>query len=747
MSSKRPTNDGKASVRPCDAQQDAASQGDLTEEHPHDTSGGASQLNINIISNSTIGSFASGHNTSVVGSVRTPSLSGQIHQRSDSKLRRRILQEVKQYVHGMRAGSLYSMVRLDLGLVNSPGDIELPLFRRGRADSEVHPIAPGTRIIQLLSRANDSLLILGEPGSGKTTILFELCQDLVERAISHEDSPIPIYLNLSSWSKERKPLSYWAIDEAWEVYGITKPLAKRWLESGQLALLLDGLDEVSAQFREDCIGEINEYRKNVESPVIVCSRTHDYRPLSVALRCHEAVVVQPLDIIHVIQTLSTKADLAILVRAIDAVPSVKAMVQLPIFLNVIAITCISSSVWSSDKDFDGLTEDSVLGIYVQHMIADDSRRGPHRFFLLDSSGRSRFVRWLSILAKIMLRDGQSSISAEQMQPDWLPTMLLRSLFHVLVLAIVVLFIGVPVYALSTVVFGWLGLPGGKVVGLGLGLTGSLIVWLASNKFFGVGGGAAIGAVFGISIAAAAVVMLNWSTGAVVVGVVVGFLVGYTYGVMGNHALREYGEHADAVRFKIRMADRMQWSWTDARSAALKVMPAAAMAGLIFLGISIPSAGLRNGLAIGITVFLVGVCALGLARGHRRYEEVEERRTPNQGLWRSGKNALLISFYSGAIMALLVSVMGIVVVRDPVDVLMGFVVAYIAGAMPGGLYVGGLACVQHFVLRLVLWMVDYGPVRYSDFMNCAVDCVLMRRVGARYYFVHRMVLEHLARQPI
>ena len=41
-----------------------------------------------------------------------------------------------------------------------------------------------------------SLLILGAPGSGKTTMLLELTRQLLERARKNDDQPIPIVFNL-----------------------------------------------------------------------------------------------------------------------------------------------------------------------------------------------------------------------------------------------------------------------------------------------------------------------------------------------------------------------------------------------------------------------------------------------------------------------------------------------------------------------------------------------------------------------
>jgi len=82
--------------------------------------------------------------------------------------------------------------------------------------------------------------------------------------------------------------------------------------------------------------------------------------------------------------------------------------------------------------------------------------------------------------------------------------------------------------------------------------------------------------------------------------------------------------------------------------------------------------------------------------------------PNQGIWRSAWNGLLSGLF-------------------------------------GGLFVGGLAYFQHSILRLFLWRAGYAPLRYVHFLDYATRCILLRRVGGGYIFVHRMLLDYFASQ--
>src|SRR5687767_2494193 len=58
---------------------------------------------------------------------------------------------------------------------------------------------PGTDIVPVFDAAGGKLLILGAPGSGKTTVLLQLLRELVARAETGDDRPVPVLLNLAPW--------------------------------------------------------------------------------------------------------------------------------------------------------------------------------------------------------------------------------------------------------------------------------------------------------------------------------------------------------------------------------------------------------------------------------------------------------------------------------------------------------------------------------------------------------------------
>ena len=152
-----------------------------------------------------------------------------------------------------------------------------------------------TRIIDLFDQLGEgaSLLILGEPGSGKTRILLELASVFISRALHNDNSPLPVILDLSSFRSRRQKISNWLIYELQEKYQVSKEASKIWIEDQQLLLLLDGFQKVHRWSRKDCVIAINEFAQQHEKvEILVCARGQDYEKLSKKLQFQSSIYVK-----------------------------------------------------------------------------------------------------------------------------------------------------------------------------------------------------------------------------------------------------------------------------------------------------------------------------------------------------------------------------------------------------------------------------------------------------------------------
>ncbi|MEM8638336.1 MAG: NACHT domain-containing protein, partial [Cyanobacteria bacterium P01_G01_bin.54] len=142
------------------------------------------------------------------------------------------------------------------------------------------------------------LMVTGPPGSGKSVLLKHIAFTYGEGRLDLPGQPIPVRLELNS-------LRSGNLDEAQfirKLVGVLDangfPNADRFvaqgLESGKLLLLLDGLDEVPSEIRDDVVVVINGVLKKYgDCPAIVTCRTAVYE--------HEFDVVLDRNLLEVVE--------------------------------------------------------------------------------------------------------------------------------------------------------------------------------------------------------------------------------------------------------------------------------------------------------------------------------------------------------------------------------------------------------------------------------------------------------------
>ncbi|MEM8721766.1 MAG: NACHT domain-containing protein [Cyanobacteria bacterium P01_G01_bin.39] len=185
-----------------------------------------------------------------------------------------------------------------------------------------------------------TLLILGEPGSGKTIALLQLAERLIKKTRNHMEKPIPVVFNLSSWGEKRQPLKDWLIEELKDKYQVPKAWSKPWIRDRQLTLLLDGLDEVKAEYRDDCIIAINQFlADHIGTEIVVCSRIKDYDALKERIALSSVICIQPLSRQQVLDLLKNVDDSLIgLKNVIEKDREISDFARTPLILNMMTWT-------------------------------------------------------------------------------------------------------------------------------------------------------------------------------------------------------------------------------------------------------------------------------------------------------------------------------------------------------------------------------------------------------------------------
>ncbi|MGB7518330.1 MAG: NACHT domain-containing protein, partial [Spirulinaceae cyanobacterium] len=180
--------------------------------------------------------------------------------------RQDLLTKVKNFwVKGVLEKSFHNQALIELGLEESPDTVAyLGNIILETEDFLPRPLTEAIKVIDIFKGNNteESLLILGEPGLGKTTTLLQLAQDLISRAEQDINLPIPVVFNLSAWNNKPQKIEDWLIEELATKYDVPQAISKTWLKKQQILPLLDGLDEVEVDYRDNCIAALNQFKQD-----------------------------------------------------------------------------------------------------------------------------------------------------------------------------------------------------------------------------------------------------------------------------------------------------------------------------------------------------------------------------------------------------------------------------------------------------------------------------------------------------
>lgn len=544
----------------------------------------------------------------------------QLSENQQKQNRQAMLAQVKHsWVEGVLDKSLYGAVMMELGLAEKAEAVQRPWESVLRLPDQKDEVLPaGTRLVEVFDQVGQALLILGEPGSGKTTMLLDLTRDLIGRARRDSSRPVPVVFNLSSWAGGKQSIADWLVEELRSKYSINRPLGQAWIEENALALMLDGLDEVAVERREACVVALNAFREaHSLVPMVVCSRIKDYAVLATRLNLPGAVAIQPLEPAQIERYLDgAGVELMAVRRSLGHDETLRELAETPLMLSIMTLAYKGKQV--EELGSLGSVEarrGHIFDHYIETVLV--WRGGDGRYAARQTKA------WLSWLAERLVRHEQSVFLVENMQPGWMGSRWQRWWYRLLV--------------------------------------------------------------------------------------------------------RLPAELSVDYRDQIKTTDVLKWTWESTVDGMISGLIYGLVYGLIY-GLVF---GLREGLVFGLSLGLVW----GLINGLSTRTAIGTLVKPNEGIWRSLKNGLVFGLSVGLIMGLLIGL--------TLEVNLGVLVGLVVGLLVG-LRKGGRAFIQHFALRFVLSRQGYLPWNLVPFLDYAADCILLRKVGGGYIFIHRLLMEHMAK---
>jgi hypothetical protein len=328
-----------------------------------------------------------------------------------ARARRVLLERVRRYwVTSVLERSLHEEARIELGIAATADDRRHPWsLRASHRDGFADILDDQTAMATLFDRLDRAVVILGAPGAGKTTTLLELARDLVARAETDPEAPIPVVLNLSSWATSRRPLARWLAEQLTERYGIPPAQAAAWVDAGEILPLLDGLDEVAEEHRDGCAVAIADFHaRQPLTPLAVCCREIEYQQLRRPLPVYGTVTIQPLTQAQ-IERYVDRTGLTGLRAALAADPELWKLTDSPLLLSIMALAYADGEVTAPEAAGSG--RDRLFTRYVETML----RRRPHPRYTPELT-----AAYLSTLAEQLRRQRQTLFVLDLIDETWSP---------------------------------------------------------------------------------------------------------------------------------------------------------------------------------------------------------------------------------------------------------------------------------------------------------------------------------------
>jgi len=663
-------------------------------------------------------------------------------------------------------------------------------------------LLPQRALLDLFRERPWRLLILGQGGHGKTTDLLQLAAGLLALA-NDPDQPVPVVLKLASWGRRSRQLADWMSGQIATHYKSLNAAAVRgWIDGDRLLPLLDGLDEVDPACRDACVRAINEFLAGHPGcGLAVTCRSDVNEELEQRLGLRDAYALRPLSSEAIDRVLAGGWAGVEALRAALAVPGWRELARTPLLLvmmeRVLRRTGAAGLELMPPAEAGAPADAAearrqVLSLYVREMLERPPQ--PLRFPV------ARTRRSLAWLAGQMVAHRTAVFQLGDLQPSWL-----AGAARVWLYAVVSRALGGALLLLPVAALGWapilvpVGLAAGACAGvvdgrrLRRGGTGARTATLPvqadgagaadgkspvaeraeaatapparaaaevtgrpepqthwpAARALAIGGAAMLCFILIAGLQRLAAGDLVWRldlADGLKFGSACGALFGFVFGL--RRGRRERGD----TEISSGLA-RTRWSWSKSRRGASWPLALVALGWLFeqlrsWLGAYSRVAGVEGlefCLLLGLVASTVGGLVGGLAGDVEEEPAVPRRRRPGlrQVLAmtvRAGWRALVGTVIALSVALLLAMLAGV-----------GFrgaewrATAYAALVL--GIWIAlalrGLDLVQHLTLRLLIWAEGMFPLRWVRFLDQAVNCNLMHRVGSGYEFIHPWLRDDLA----
>ncbi|MDX1994761.1 MAG: HEAT repeat domain-containing protein [bacterium] len=297
-----------------------------------------------------------------------------------------LLNEIVDYLRA----TVFSMI--EVNVAETPDYVTGKVAKRPRLTASFRARAglhdeekPVQNLHEGFEKFEGRLLLLGEPGAGKTTALFAFARDMIYARLEDTTRPLPFLVRCPSWdSQKQTPMVEWLVEES----GIKQETVQTLLRDGKSLLLLDALDELGSDREDETTKERYDPRKRflsilpANNAIVISSRITDYDQIGEKLPFPGAVTLRPLTNEQIEAYLS---DIPGLWEAMKNDDALLDMARTPLLLSLMAFAFHDApeDVQKLGSLSEGDLRDAIFERYVRERYAHEERSGRTMPFTLE----------------------------------------------------------------------------------------------------------------------------------------------------------------------------------------------------------------------------------------------------------------------------------------------------------------------------------------------------------------------------
>lgn len=263
---------------------------------------------------------------------------------------------------------------------------------------------------------NGRLLLIGDPGAGKTTILLYAALNILNTSYSSNDSKssdelqkLPLILNLATWNGGQGFADWYAQNIA-HTYSLSPVFVRELLRRNAIVPFFDGFDEVAEEHRDDCFRKMAaDFGDDKRKQLIVSSRKKEYAAARADAPVYAEIEVLPLSLAQIKKALSENAESqaadGALLHAIEHDKWLSEAVETPFYLNTASFLFGKGQRTLADFPFRA---DSTEGRQAELV----------EIFVAEQVPEERDRKYLSFLAGKMEEESFLVFELVKMQPGW-----------------------------------------------------------------------------------------------------------------------------------------------------------------------------------------------------------------------------------------------------------------------------------------------------------------------------------------